>query len=84
MGAALDGDPEIADRSEATSDLTRSQALRRGRMLEYLTLVQVAFDDETDACEAYLALRAAEPEHRWDPDQISPKVILMTSVCQAP
>jgi nucleoid-associated protein YgaU len=52
-------------------------------VLEYLTLAHVAFDDETEACEAYAALRTAEPEHRWDLDRISPKVIRMTSLCQA-
>jgi hypothetical protein len=52
-------------------------------VLEYLTLVYVAFDSRTETCEAYRALRAVKPQQRWDPDRISPKVIRMTSLCQA-
>lgn len=54
----------------------------RRALLEYLTRVYVAFEDIERACEAYAALHAADPEHRWNRDQISPKVIRLTSLCE--
>jgi LysM repeat protein len=84
VNAYLDGRYE--DARERFEDL-RTKAETAGShedrvlVLEYLTLVHVAFDSGTDACKAYLALRDAEPRHRWDPDRISPKVIRVTSLC---
>jgi LysM repeat protein len=86
VNAFLDGRYEEARerlerlRSEAETSGSREQQVM---VLEYLTLVYVAFDSSTEACEAYRALRAVEPQQRWDPDRISPKVVRMTSLCRA-
>ena len=55
----------------------------RVELLEYLTLVHVAFDDGEAACRTYRALRAVDPEQRWDPVRVSPKVSRTTSLCDA-
>jgi LysM repeat protein len=54
----------------------------RRTLLEYLTRVYVAFEDVERACDAYAALHAADPEHSWNRDRISPKVIRLTSLCE--
>jgi LysM repeat protein len=53
------------------------------QLLEYLTLIYVAFDNEQSVCEASLALKALDPGHDWDPSRVSPKVARMTSLCES-
>jgi LysM repeat protein len=75
---------EARDQMEAL----RPEMFKRGttedqvELLEHLTFVYVAFDNEKSACSSYRALLARRPHHRWDADQVSPKVSRTTSLCE--
>jgi LysM repeat protein len=85
VNAYLDGRYEEAEEELET---LRPEVLARGApeeqvlLLEYLTFVRVAFDNQNGACEAYLALRALDPTHDWSPVEVSPKISRMTSLCE--
>lgn len=50
-------------------------------LLQQLTVLYVAFERPSDACQSYRELRRLEPGQTWDPEMTSPKIIRMTRGC---
>ena len=85
VNAYMDGD---YDGALEKLEKIRGQVLAEGKLseqsllLRHLVFTYAAFDRNAAACDSYRALVALDRDFRWNPDEISPKILRVTGSCQ--
>jgi LysM repeat protein len=74
-------DQALAALEALAADLHPGTVDERELLLRHLVFLYVAFERASPACDAFAALLRLRPGFAWDPDSVSPKVILLTSRC---
>jgi LysM repeat protein len=72
----------LAHFEELRDDVMESgNSAERATLLQQLTVLYVAFERPSDACQSFRELQRLEPGQTWDAELTSPKIIRMTRGC---